>query len=430
LEGSCIDVFPRKESNLDLPVWCLLSALLLILFFAPFLVRTTVFSGDEPHYLMVANSIVLDHDLDLQDDYVAVANGSERAGAHFAHSTLDHHTVIVQTVDRRPKIIGFGSSTETTEPSHRPDVVEKSVRAVGWPFVIAAFSVPWPTQTEIVAKILAHLLVLGTALLVALTARNLGCSKTSSALGAIALAFGSQYWIYANTAFAEPLLGFCIAFSLYALQIRKHALLFGLALVIGVWTKFQFIPPAGVLLVLAFFRLSRSRFILAAAVLLIGVSGLLLFNFSQYGQLQPPMKWETGSPLEAMYHYFVNPETSIFANNIWLVIAAIGLALFFLPGVPRPKLFWWAVVFALSLPSIFWAYFDGGFCFPGRLIMSPFIPAAIFFAALAETQIRSVRYLIIGILIASILQNFLGAMADPANTWTQQYRKVVHATAM
>lgn len=423
LGKSLIEVIPRKAPNLDLPVWCLLASLLLILFSAPFLVRTTIFSGDEPHYLMVANSITLDHDLDLKDDYAAVAGGSERAGAHFVSHNLDHHTVVVQTVDRKPRIIGFGFSSNASELRKQPDTVEKSIRAIGWPIVIAAFSAPWPSQTEIVAKILAHLLVLGTALLVALTARALGCSTTSSAIGAIAIAFGSQYWIYANTAFAEPLLGFCIALSLYSLQVRKHALLLGLALVTGIWAKFQFIPPACILLVLAFFRFSRPRFALAASILFIGAAGVLIFNSCQYGQLQPPMKWETGSPLAAMQHYFVNSETSVFANNYWLVIVAIGLAVSFLPGVPRPHASWWVILLALSLPSIFWAYFDGGFCYPGRLFMSPFIPAAIFLATLAETQIRSVRYLIIGILIASILQNFFGAMANPADTWLLDYRR-------
>ncbi|GAT31586.1 hypothetical protein TSACC_1137 [Terrimicrobium sacchariphilum] len=415
---SLITASPGKGSNLDIPAWSLLAFLLLILFFAPFVVRTSVFSGDEPHYLMVANSIILDHDLDLKDDYIAVANGSARAGEHFVKQKLAHHTAVVQTIDRKPEIIGFGFEPDAAELLQRPATVEKSVRAVGWPFIIAAFSAPWPSQTEIVAKILSHFLVLGTALLVALTARSLGCSITSAAIGAITIAFGSQYWIYANTAFAEPLLGFCIALSIYALQVRKHAALFGLALVTGIWAKFQFIPPACVFLVLAFFRFSRPRFALAAAVLFVGGVGVLVFNHYQYGQLQPPMKWETGSPLAAMYYYFVSSETSVFSKNTWLVVVAVGLAASFLPGVPRPNIFWWVILLALSLPSIFWAYFNGGFCFPGRLFMSPFIPAAIFFAVLAETKIRSVRYLVIGILIASILQNFLGAMTNPDLTWT------------
>ncbi len=96
---------------------------------------------------------------------------------------------------------------------------------------------------------------------------------------------------------------------------------------------------------------SRQRFTLAAIVLLIGAAGVLIFNSCQYGQLQPPMKWETGSPLAAMSHYFVDRQTSVFANNYWLVIVAIGLVVSFLPGVPRPQASWWVVLLA-SLPSL------------------------------------------------------------------------------
>jgi hypothetical protein len=40
-----------------------------------------IYSGDEPHYLMVVHSILFDHDLDLRDDYRRARNGDVNAGA-------------------------------------------------------------------------------------------------------------------------------------------------------------------------------------------------------------------------------------------------------------------------------------------------------------------------------------------------------------
>ncbi len=70
---------------------------LLLLFYAPFIVRPYVFSGDEPHYLLLANSLRWDGDLELSDDYLDVAAGSDRAGALFPGVDLDHHTVLVDS---------------------------------------------------------------------------------------------------------------------------------------------------------------------------------------------------------------------------------------------------------------------------------------------------------------------------------------------
>src|ERR1700756_1463359 len=52
-----------------------------------------VFSGDEPHYLVMINSMVLDGDLDLANNYAAVHQGAAQAGEGSRFRALDHHTV-------------------------------------------------------------------------------------------------------------------------------------------------------------------------------------------------------------------------------------------------------------------------------------------------------------------------------------------------
>src|SRR3954466_11624466 len=54
-----------------------------------------LYSGDEPHYLVLLNSIVRDGDLDVSNNYRAVHRGDDQAGEHFKLSPLDHHTAWV-----------------------------------------------------------------------------------------------------------------------------------------------------------------------------------------------------------------------------------------------------------------------------------------------------------------------------------------------
>jgi hypothetical protein len=52
----------------------------------------SVYNGDEPHYLLMINSILHDGDLDLKNNYRAVHQGAVQAGKRFAGALLEHHT--------------------------------------------------------------------------------------------------------------------------------------------------------------------------------------------------------------------------------------------------------------------------------------------------------------------------------------------------
>src|ERR1700693_1294493 len=50
-----------------------------------------VIAGDEPHHLLVLNSILFDHDLELQDDYDRAGVAPDAGGIQLP----DHHTILV-----------------------------------------------------------------------------------------------------------------------------------------------------------------------------------------------------------------------------------------------------------------------------------------------------------------------------------------------
>ena len=53
--------------------------------------KPMIHSGDEPHYLVLINSVVEDRDLDVKNNYASVHQGGNDAGRKFAAAPLDHH---------------------------------------------------------------------------------------------------------------------------------------------------------------------------------------------------------------------------------------------------------------------------------------------------------------------------------------------------
>src|SRR5438105_6478303 len=58
-------------------------------------IEPRMIAGDEPHYLVVINSLLRDGDLELQDDYRRVRLGSAEAGLGARGAIFDHHTLFL-----------------------------------------------------------------------------------------------------------------------------------------------------------------------------------------------------------------------------------------------------------------------------------------------------------------------------------------------
>ena len=82
------------------------TALLAALFLVhalPFLSRPALIGGDEPHYALMAHSLAVDGDLDLEEDYRRVEAGSPAAGRKIAGWRLDRHVRVATCRARTPR---------------------------------------------------------------------------------------------------------------------------------------------------------------------------------------------------------------------------------------------------------------------------------------------------------------------------------------
>lgn len=425
--SSFVDLPDDKKKSRNCIFQFLLLGPALILFFVPFILRPTIFSGDEPHYLMVANGVLKNHTLDLRKVYDQHAAGSNMAGKPFIGVNLDHHTALVDMGVFPHKTLGqwhqFFSEDYRKEwnlpvlPDPPRVYAEYSVRALGWPLLIAVGVGVLGLDAEMVSKLLSHCCVLLAGFFVALSLRKLHCRGEIALFGAVTLVLGSSYWIFANTAMAESALGACLACVLYAM-IAGYGFILGIALALGAWMKFQFLAPSMVFFLIGMILIPRGKRFPLLLSFILGIGGYFLFNILCYGQIQPPMVLRSGNPMKAFSYFFLNPSTSILLRNPWI------LSLLILPFIQRailPRrlaLILGVMLGVLIVLPLSVGYFDGGYGYPCRLILPTLIIFAILLGLILQSEGRIVTILILMLVALSILINLVAAISDPRLTWS------------
>lgn len=386
-----------------LPRWHFVGALacLAILLLAPLCVSRSVrkplslgfpgvLSGDEPHYLVIINSILSDRDFDLANNYQDVHRGGLQAGRRFAGEPLDHHVnwyengrlvkwwqayemdVARWSLDSD----GHPVPTPRADSNFRPvNGKEYSQHPVGLPFLLAPILFP----------LRGTALVEPAALLCSGLASVVGCCAwcwlvrpyTKSAgpvLVAAAVAYlGSPLWHYGQTLYSEPFLA-CFSVAAFAAALRgDNYLVAGLLLGAGILVKAPFgliaLPLIGDALV-------RRRWRQALACALpIGLAALLVlyWNRQMYGGwLRNPQEWEPGSLADGALGLLCSR-----AHGLLLVSPALGLSAIVLPVWFRKHR---RDAILMSLATLLygglmadWAQWWGGTCYSARLIL-PIVP--------------------------------------------------------
>ena len=195
-------------------------------------------SGDEPHYLLILNSILRDGDLQLEADYRRVAAGGGDAGMRFRGVHLDHHTILVDREsgahalwsqvywpNRRARgPVGFVKKLHGFDG---PEVVEVPAHPPAFPALLAllvALARPALEETETAARA-AVVFISWLGLVAAYGAgRGAGFSR-AQALGAVLLAgFCSPWLAYSRSYFAETAVGLFLSLALWAMTVARPAL--------------------------------------------------------------------------------------------------------------------------------------------------------------------------------------------------------------
>jgi hypothetical protein len=385
-------------------------------------------TGDEPHYLVLINSVISDGDFDLANNYRDVHRGGPQAGRKFAGGALEHHV----NWYRDDQLVKWWQAFELDEERWNKDTEGHPVPTPNGDSIHRPVSEKEYSQHSVgLAVVLAPFLVAfrGTSLLepAALFCSGLatigGCCAwcwlvkcytkgTSHLLAAAVVAYlGSPLWHYGLVLYTESFLAFfAVAAFAFALRASNYAIA-GLLLGAGVLLKAPFglvaLPLIGDSLVGRRWR----QAVLCA--LPIACAGLLVMYWNQQmygGWLRNPQAWEPGSPTEGVMGLAFSWARGLF----WVSPSLFLLALVFPEWIRNHRrdaiLMTLAILLYGGLMAS-WAQWWGGTCYGARLIVPilPFLfaPLALLFDSYIWTY-RVVRWVSISLFTISIV---FGTMA-------------------
>jgi hypothetical protein len=388
-----------------------------------------VLTGDEPHYLVTINSLLMDGDLDLSNNYASVHAGSEQAGQRYASlRALDHHTVWPEHGVRRfwwnvyktdawnrdyignpvPRLRQDASAPPEGHPEYstHPPGLALFLAPVLLPFRGSGYIEPLAICCSAVAVVFA-MLIFGW--LIELYRPDPGVIF----LVTLATFLGTPIWFYARTLFTEPyLLLFTTASYGFALR-RKSALISGVFIGLGILMK-----PTFAILLLPLFAMYLARRHFRAALLFVvpicvSLLVILSLNNAMFGSpWEASQNWQQGSLLNGA-------KGLLFSRKYGLLITA---PIFFAVVAAWPRFFRTHTHDAIVLGSGFGLYFvlfsmyagwAGGTCYGPRYLL-PVLPLlCVSLTELPQTFVwknKWTRSLTTALAALSIIVNGVAAM--------------------
>jgi len=352
------------------------------------LVAPAATRSDEPQYVLVINSLLFDHDLQLQDDYDRVASGGFDAGVRFSGAAFDHHTILINRRSGRQGLASIDAADHASrcDSAFNPpeDVYEVSAHPVAFPALIALAIAPLrPSLTDVesyAAVVLALISWLG-ALVTYLAGRRLGMSRATAMLATMLLVGASPWLAYSRSFFSESTIGLALILTVWAFSAERVTLA-------GFGAGFAAIlkPPFAVVgagLIINELIAGRRR---NAAKLAIGWGscGTALIAFNYWLAKTPVISGNLGLTPFAFYHFydtFLDPVHGLLYFVPWSIFVFLAIPFAWRSNASGLELIRWLV-----LPLAFYIILMGstgpGLCYGPRYWV-PFLP----WFALATVQI-------------------------------------------
>ena len=244
-------------------------------------------SGDEPHYLVMANSLAKDFDLEVSNNY-----RERQYGELLKNYELDHHTYFIHESKRIPwedvyEVSKSNSGVlfvkkETYRELDTENLIEVPIHPPGYPLLLAAFFYPFLNNGAVYSESIILFFQLLFFSISVLYAYKTFSVKPGSFLF-VFLALSYPVWTLNASFYTEGIIGSLLLLSFCHLQ-NKKTILFALDLFLIIFIKEIYIPAAFFLSALFFmenkFRLKHLPVIIlpALSLLIYFIKNFLLFS--------------------------------------------------------------------------------------------------------------------------------------------------------
>ena len=186
-------------------------------------------SGDEPHYMLVINSLLFDRDVRLDADYARVHAGGSDAGQAFRGVRwLGGHSLLVDPATGRNVKCSSACRHEdyAALAAPQPDLVfQVPAHPLAYPILMAALALPFrapsPVEAEVLVGRFSILIAFGGVVLAYACARRGGLSSRNAALCAVLLGLASPWLVYLRAYYSESSIGLFLALGFLALQLGR-----------------------------------------------------------------------------------------------------------------------------------------------------------------------------------------------------------------
>jgi len=393
-----------------------------------------VLTGDEPHYLVMINSLLDDGDLDLRNNYEKVHAGSIQAGAWWAvYRKLDHHTVWYVAGHRvrwhalydwqHPAACWQTDPAGRVYPLPQADVSPAAIPHSEFPahppglaLLLAPFLFVFRESNylEPAATLCSGVAVIVGMLFFRRLIQTLTPERWVVNAATLVAFLGTPAWFYGRTLYAEPyLLAFAIAAYSLALREKVHWLP-GCLIALGTLLK-----PPFVLLILPLLanRLLQRRLKESAAMVLpvlVSLGITVGLNAAMYGGWSRfPIAFESGDLGKGAAGLLLSPRHGLIPFAPAAILALACWPRFIRENCCDALVLGCAAILYFVLMAL-WCAWSGGFCYGPRLIV-PVLPF-LFIALVKLTTLRVYRHRIskaacAGLCALSVLVNLIGSMA-------------------
>jgi hypothetical protein len=389
-----------------------------------------LWSGDEPHYLLLIASLLQDGDLDLANNYASVPRGGFEAGRNFAGNQFLHHHVALQWDGKRTTWYAIYDVDASLDQWHRgatgdlvpplrpgqkeppPGTPEYSVHQPGIAFLLAPFVWPFARHhgLESACLVCSGLATVGAFLFFRMLLRGYAVDGWTLNVISAAAFLGTPAWFYGRSLFMESFILFFLA-AAYALALRRSAAFWpGVCLALAIQLKAYVLLMALPLVADWLLRRELRKVVLFAVPATLGVAAYLLTNkLCNGGFFVPPQPFLFGDFKKAAYGLLLSPHWGVvFFAPICVYAAACWPA--FLRSYRREALVLAGLVVINYVFFANWLVWSGGYCFGPRFLtpVLPFFCVAMVASGRDFFRLASpARSLVLGLVLGSMALNGL-----------------------